>query len=182
MTSTGYIKLVDLGLAKQVLGGKTYTLCGTPDYLAPEVILNEGHDTAVDYWALGVLIYEMVVGLPPFFAQDPIEVYERILSCDVKFHSSLSNNLADMLKKLLTIKQSKRLGSSKSGVSLLMKQKWYSSFDWNGLKNMTMTAPFVPTIKSTDDVSNFDTFEELELPVILFVIVTCYCIVWYCIV
>jgi serine/threonine protein kinase len=62
MDSKGYVKLVDFGLAKQLLSGKTWTLCGTPDYLAPEIILNEGHDLAVDYWALGVLIFEMVVG------------------------------------------------------------------------------------------------------------------------
>lgn len=79
MNSAGYVKLVDFGLAKQLLSGKTWTLCGTPDYLAPEIILNEGHDLAVDYWALGVLVYEMVVGTPPFYAEDPMEVYEKIL-------------------------------------------------------------------------------------------------------
>ena len=75
MDSKGYVKLVDFGLAKQLLSGKTWTLCGTPDYLAPEIILNEGHDLAVDYWALGVLIFEMVVGAPPFYAEDPMEVW-----------------------------------------------------------------------------------------------------------
>ena len=79
MNTAGYVKLVDFGLAKQLLSGKTWTLCGTPDYLAPEIILNEGHDLAVDYWALGVLVYEMVVGTPPFYAEDPMEVYEKIL-------------------------------------------------------------------------------------------------------
>ena len=74
----GYIKLVDFGLAKVLTSGKTWTLCGTPDYLAPEIILNEGHDLAVDYWALGILIFEMVVGIPPFYAEDPMEVYEKV--------------------------------------------------------------------------------------------------------
>jgi serine/threonine protein kinase len=166
MTSTGYVKLIDLGLAKQVLSRKTYTLCGTPDYLAPEIILNEGHDISVDYWALGVLIYEMVVGLPPFYAKDPIEVYEKILSGDVRIHSSLSTNLGDLIRKLLVIKPNKRLGTGKSsGIALIMKQKWFSSFDWVHLQDCTMAAPYIPVLSNLDDVSHFDHFDEVPDPV-----------------
>ena len=70
----GYVKIVDFGLAKKVKSGQTYTFCGTPDYLAPEVILNEGYDWGVDYWGLGVLIYEMTAGVAPFYAESPMEV------------------------------------------------------------------------------------------------------------
>jgi len=77
LDSKGYVKLVDFGLAKKVDTGKTWTLCGTPDYLAPEIILNEGHDWAVDYWSFGVLLYELAAGVPPFYAEDPMEIYER---------------------------------------------------------------------------------------------------------
>jgi len=70
----GYVKVVDFGLAKKITCGQTYTFCGTPDYLAPEVILNEGYDWGVDYWGLGVLIYEMAAGVAPFYAENPMDV------------------------------------------------------------------------------------------------------------
>ena len=74
LDDTGYVKIVDFGLAKVIKGGQTYTFCGTPDYLAPEVILSEGHDWAVDYWGLGVLIFEMTEGVAPFYAENPMDV------------------------------------------------------------------------------------------------------------
>ena len=80
LDSQGYAKLVDFGLAKVVERGKTWTICGTPDYLAPEIVTTEGHDCAVDYWALGVFIFELCSGVAPFQAKDPMETYEKILS------------------------------------------------------------------------------------------------------
>lgn len=73
----GHIKLVDFGFAKRLGSTETYTLCGTPEYLAPEVIHNKGHTTAVDWWALGILIYEFLTGYPPFWHQNPIEIYKQ---------------------------------------------------------------------------------------------------------
>jgi len=121
MDSNGYVKLVDFGLAKQLLSGKTWTLCGTPDYLAPEIILNEGHDLAVDYWALGVLIFEMVVGAPPFYAEDPMEVYEKILSGNPAMPTFFTRNLSDLIKKLLRSQQGKRLGNTRGGTAAVVK-------------------------------------------------------------
>lgn len=164
MDSRGYVKLVDFGLAKQLLSGKTWTLCGTPDYLAPEIILNEGHDLAVDYWALGVLIFEMVVGAPPFYAEDPIEVYEKILSGNPSMPSFFTRNLSDLIKKLLRSQQGKRLGNTRGGTAAVVKHKWFSSFDWASLESGEMKAPHVPVINSKDDVTNFDKFDDGELP------------------
>lgn len=73
----GHIRLVDFGFAKRLGSTETYTLCGTPEYLAPEVIHNKGHTTAVDWWALGILIYEFLTGYPPFWHQNPIEIYKQ---------------------------------------------------------------------------------------------------------
>lgn len=163
LDTTGYIKLVDFGLAKQLLSGKTWTLCGTPDYLAPEIILNEGHDLAVDYWALGVLLFEMVVGAPPFYAEDPMEVYEKILSGNPAFPTFFTRNLSDLIKKLLRSQQAKRLGNTRGGTAAVVKHKWFSSFDWAGLENGSTKAPYVPSINGTDDITNFDTFDEEEI-------------------
>jgi tRNA A-37 threonylcarbamoyl transferase component Bud32 len=164
MDTSGYVKLVDFGLAKQLLSGKTWTLCGTPDYLAPEIILNEGHDLAVDYWALGVLIFEMVVGAPPFYAEDPMEVYEKILSGNPAMPSFFTRNLSDLIKKLLRSQQGKRLGNTRGGTAAVVKHKWFSSFNWASIETGEMKAPFVPVVASKEDVTNFDQFDEGDAP------------------
>jgi CRP-like cAMP-binding protein/tRNA A-37 threonylcarbamoyl transferase component Bud32 len=163
LDSDGYIKIVDFGLAK-VVDGKTWTLCGTPDYLAPEIILNEGHDKAVDYWALGVLIYEMVAGMPPFYADDPMEVYEKILSATMMIPQHFSKNLSDLVRKLLKIYQSKRLGNGKGGTTAIQKHKWFNSFDFDGLVKKELTSPIKPTISDPLDTSNFDDYGDEEEP------------------
>jgi cGMP-dependent protein kinase len=160
MDADGYLKVVDFGLAKKLEGGKTWTLCGTPDYLAPEVILNEGHDWAVDYWALGVLIYEMTAGTPPFYAEDPMEVYEKILSGHITIPSHFSRSIAELIKKLLKTYQSKRLGRTKGGASSVMKQKWFAGFDWNSLLQRKLEVPLKPDVKNCEDASNFDEYPE----------------------
>ena len=162
LDSKGFLHVVDFGLAKKVDAGKTWTLCGTPDYLAPEVILNEGHDWGVDYWALGILIYEMTAGSPPFYADDPMEVYERILSGQIFIPAYFSRGLSDLVKRLLKTYQSKRLGKTKGGTSTVMKHKWFSGFDWDALLSKKMNPPFIPRVRSDDDASNFDDYSDLE--------------------
>merc|ERR1712000_114408 len=164
MDAKGFVKIVDLGLAKQIMSGKTWTMCGTPDYLAPEIILNEGHDCSVDYWALGVLIYEMVTGWPPFYADEPMKTYEKIVACAVSFPVYITRQLSDLVSKLLTTQPGKRLGNLKGGINDIMKHKWFASFDWAGLDALTIPAPYVPTIKDATDVSNFDNYDDEKLP------------------
>jgi serine/threonine protein kinase len=157
LDSNGYLKLVDFGLAKKIVSGKTWTLCGTPDYLAPEVILNEGHDFGVDYWALGVLIFEMTAGTPPFYADDPMEVYEKILSGHVPIPFYFSHSMSDLIRKLLKIYQSKRLGRTRGGSNTVMKHKWFSGFDWESLIDKRIQEfPITPKVSGNDDASNFD--------------------------
>lgn len=111
----GNIKLADFGFAKVLKKDKTYTLCGTPEYLAPEIIKGEkkGYGKSVDWWALGILFYEMLVGYPPFYDKKPLGIYKKILTGVLEFPSFLSTTSKDLIRKLLNPDYKYRLGYKK---------------------------------------------------------------------
>lgn len=150
LDSAGYVKIVDFGLAKVIDKGQTYTFCGTPDYLAPEVILSEGHDWAVDYWGLGVLIYEMTEGMAPFYADAPMETYRKALSGNIHIPDHFTVVVANLIKKLLHTEQAKRLGRTVGGTTAIMCHRWYSNFDWDALLEYRLEAPYIPEEKDPD--------------------------------
>uniref|UniRef100_A0A8D8A7Y8 cGMP-dependent protein kinase n=1 Tax=Culex pipiens TaxID=7175 RepID=A0A8D8A7Y8_CULPI len=161
LDSKGYVKLVDFGFAKFIgYSSKTWTFCGTPEYVAPEIVLNRGHDRSVDYWALGVLIHELLTGIPPFAAADPMKTYNIILKgIDmVNFPKHMSRSAVSLIKRLCRDIPSERLGYQRGGVQDIKKHKWFQGFDWEGLANQTLKSPLQPKLKGPLDMSNFDVF------------------------
>lgn len=155
----GYCKITDFGFAK-VVPDKTFTLCGTPDYLAPEIVTGQGHGKGVDWWTLGILCYEMVASLPPFYADKQMETYRKIVRGKIKFPRCMSREVKDLIGKLLKTKPTKRYGVIKGGADLIRTHPWFRKFDWKSLRSAKMVAPYVPKLKSQEDLSNFDNYPE----------------------
>ncbi|XP_078579216.1 cGMP-dependent protein kinase 1-like isoform X2 [Branchiostoma floridae x Branchiostoma japonicum] len=169
LDSKGYIKLVDFGFAKKIgFGRKTWTFCGTPEYVAPEIILNKGHDLSADYWSLGILMFELLTGSPPFSGSDPMKTYNLILKgIDImEFPRKISRNAHNLIKKLCKDNPSERLGNQKNGIKDIQKHKWFEGFNWEGLRSKTLCPPIVQPVKNTTDTSNFDDYpiDEEDTP------------------
>jgi len=158
LDSRGYLKIADFGFAKKI-SDKTYTLCGTPDYLCPEIVTGQGHGKGCDWWTLGILIYEMLASFPPFVADEPIETYRKIIRGRIRFPRYFSQEVRDLIRGLLHNKPTRRLGVLKGGADNIRKHVWYKSFEYDKLLNGTMPAPIINAVKSNTDFSNFQQIE-----------------------
>ena len=170
----GHVKCVDYGLAKANITGPgaeggTKTFCGTPEYVAPELVENRGHGKAVDWWALGCILFEMLYGLPPFYDKNLNTMYKKILHDPIKFSNStaepISDDAKDLIKKLLERKVIARLGSGRGGADDVLKHPFFSSLNIEKVLEKKVTPEFIPPKQKNDeDVRNFDTEFTSEAP------------------
>ncbi|CAO0794077.1 unnamed protein product [Mucor circinelloides] len=161
LDSQGHIKITDFGFAKHV-PDITWTLCGTPDYLAPEIIQSKGYGRAVDWWSLGVLVFEMLAGYPPFYDDDHLKLYEKILAGRVKYPQYFIPNSKDLLKRLLTADLTKRYGNLKDGSEDIKRHVWFQGVDFNRVLARQIRPPYVPSIRGEGDASHFDRYPETD--------------------
>uniref|UniRef100_A0A671MSX0 protein kinase C n=1 Tax=Sinocyclocheilus anshuiensis TaxID=1608454 RepID=A0A671MSX0_9TELE len=168
LDTEGFVKIADFGLCKEGMGyrDRTSTFCGTPEFLAPEVLTDTSYTRAVDWWGLGVLIFEMLVGESPFPGDDEEEVFDSIVNDEVRYPRFLSTEAISIMRRLLRRNPERRLGACERDAEDVKKHLFFRNIDWDGLLAKKVKPPFVPTIQSSSDVSNFDDEFTSEAPVL----------------
>mmetsp|Transcript_314 Transcript_314/g.342 ORF Transcript_314/g.342 Transcript_314/m.342 type:complete len:441 (-) Transcript_314:111-1433(-) len=152
----GHIVITDFGLSKEIPKGDqqgTHTFCGTPEYLAPEVLRGRGHGHAVDWWSLGTLIYEMLTGLPPFYSKNINVMYQKILNGQLTFPSYIDETCRDLLEGLLTRDPEKRYDGQD-----LMEHEFFKDIDWDALLERKITPAWKPEVSGVTDTSQIDAY------------------------
>lgn len=155
----GHLKITDFGFAKK-LDDRSWTLCGTPEYLAPEIIQNKGHNKAVDWWAFGILIYEMLTGYPPFYDELPTGIYQKILEGSFDFPKHVESYARDLIRKLLSHDRTRRLGNMKNGSEDVKNHRWFKRLVWKDVHDKKLQPPIVPRVRHTGDTRNFFDYPE----------------------
>ena len=156
LNKDGYLVLVDFSFAKTIMKGeRTYTICGTPDFLAPEIIKQSGHDRGVDYWALGVLIYEFLTCQTPFKGESHHETYTNIVKGKINFPRNMNKNAKDLIKRLCALNSKDRLGMGPTGVKEITSHSFFQGIDWQKLESKRYHAPLIPEVKNATDTSCF---------------------------
>ena len=153
----GHIKLTDFGLSRMCCSKneKVFTICGTPFYIAPEILENKGYNNSVDWWSLGCLMYEMLVG-KPLFNFNNINININEYKKPLQLSAGFSDEAKDLITKLLDLDPKKRIGAGPNGVEDLKKHPYFKGIDWKELENKNVKAPFVPDLNGETDLKYFD--------------------------
>ncbi|CAF0811608.1 unnamed protein product [Adineta ricciae] len=160
LDAEGHVKLVDFGFAKKILN-KTFTTCGTPDYLSPELFKGTGHHKSTDWWSLGILLFEMLTGYTPFNPnQNEIEIPSRVLAGRISWPRTIDDVTKSFIKKLLIQNADKRLGAGKNGSREVKEQAIFSSIKWDDVYARKLKPPIVPPLEHPGDTSCFDEYKE----------------------
>ncbi|XP_019780793.1 serine/threonine-protein kinase Sgk3 isoform X2 [Orcinus orca] len=166
LDSVGHVVLTDFGLCKEgiAISDTTTTFCGTPEYLAPEVIRKQPYDNTVDWWCLGAVLYEMLYGLPPFYCRDVAEMYDNILHKPLSLRPGVSLTAWSILEELLEKDRQNRLGAKEDFLEI-QNHPFFESLSWTDLVQKKIPPPFNPNVAGPDDIRNFDAaFTEETVP------------------
>ncbi|GMI90511.1 ARABIDOPSIS THALIANA PROTEIN KINASE 2, ARABIDOPSIS THALIANA SERINE/THREONINE PROTEIN KINASE 2 [Hibiscus trionum] len=157
LDADGHVMLTDFGLAKEFdETTRSNSMCGTLEYMSPEIVLGKGHDKAADWWSVGILLYEMLTGKPPFIGGNRQKVQEKIIKERIKLPAFLSSEAHSILKGLLQKETSKRLGSGQGGSEEIKRHRWFKSINWRKLEAREIRPSFLPQVAGNQCVANFE--------------------------
>ena len=171
LAANGYLKVVDFGFAKRLPYQKkgkvlhqTFTLCGTPEYLAPELVKQTGHNRGVDWWACGILIHELLHGETPFCDDNQHQMFKMIMQSKryLKIDQRVEKSGSDIISRLLEENAAVRFGTVRRGAEDVKDHPWFGDIDWDRLESQELKPPFVPSLKSPLDTSMFDPYDESD--------------------
>lgn len=167
LDADGHVKLTDFGLSKEGIQDNfsAKSMCGTPEYLAPEILNKSGHGKAVDWYSLGALMYEMLTGLPPFYTRDREKLFERIRRGELAYPSYITPVTKSLLQHLLEGDSTKRLGAGVGDGDEVKAHPFFSGIEWVAIQQRRVTPPFKPQVSQTGDVKYFEK-EFVDLPVV----------------
>lgn len=174
LSKSGHLKFTDFGLSKDGMEFDdrelTFSVCGTPEYIAPEIIKQQGHSSSVDWWSLGILLYELYTGKPPIQDETQMRVLKRIISgqIDLSAIQGASAELQDLIHSLLRVNEEERLGS-KNGVQEIREHLFFRNIDWKQVANLELKPPYKPKVKYEGDVGNVDKAFLSQAPIDSFV-------------
>ena len=158
LDNKGHIKLTDFGLSKILEDekDKAFTICGTPQYLAPEVLLKQGYDKSIDWWSLGCIMYEMLIGKLPFPIKREVKMSLKLYEKKITFPKNTDKDAEDLIKKLLVVNPKARLGYGPNGCDNVKNHPFFNGVDWDLAYEKKLDPPFVPKLKGEMDLRYFD--------------------------